>query len=276
MVTPQKQSKSAKKKTDAGDSPGQAQEQPDVAATATEAVGQAQETVVGLKDQVTTQVKEQASTQLAARLESVTGTLDMATKLLRTAGDTVRDQEKAGVADTITGVADRLETWSSSIRDQDVDKLVDETKQLAQKQPLLFVAGAATLGFMGARFFASSAKKQEEQAAKKQEEQTAQTHHEQSSTDTSFSSSPPPADVARSMSTLPPMTDMPDVPAASTPETTDFDYTNPYPSVEENAAIEASMEAPFGSEEVMVFEDEIVVPDFDDPTRGTTPGTGER
>ncbi len=268
MVTPQKQSKSAKKKTDADDSSGQSQEQPDVAATATEAAGQVQETVVGLKDQVTTQVKEQASTQLAARLESVTGTLDMATKLLRTAGDTVRDQEKTGVADTITGVADRLETWSSSIRDQDVDKLVDETKQLAQKQPLLFVAGAATLGFMGARFFASSAKKQEEQAAKKQEEQ--------SSTDTSFSTSPSPADVARSMSTLPPMTDMPDVPAASTPETTDFDYTNPYPSVEENAAIEASMEAPFGSEEVMVFEDEIVVPDFDDPTRGTTPGTGER
>lgn len=280
MVTPQKQSKSAKKKTYVGASPGQSQEQPDVAATTTEAVGQVQDTVVGLKDQVTTQVKEQASTQLATRLESVTGTLDMASKLLRTAGDTVRDQEKPGVADTITGVADRLETWSSSIREQDVDKLLDETKQLAQKQPLLFVAGAATLGFVGARFFSSSAKKQqEEQAAREQEKQAAKDREEQSSTDTTFSSSPSPSDVARSMSTLPPMTDMSDMPASSAPETTDFDYTNPYPSTEENAAIEASMEAPFGSEEVMVFEDEIVVPDFDDPTRGakgTKPGTGER
>lgn len=275
MVTPEKQSKTGKKKTDNGASSGQSNEQPDVAATATEAVGQVQDTVVGLKDSVTTQVKEQASTQLMARLESVTGTLDMATKLLRTAGDTVRDQEKTGVADTITGVADRLETWSSSIREQDVDKLVDETKQLAQKQPVLFVAGAATLGFLGARFFSTSAKKQEEQAAKEEEKQAATARQEQAETASSFSSSPSPSEVARSMSSAP-VTDMPDLPAASTTTTTDFDYTDAYPSVEENAAIEASMEAPFGAEETMVFEDEIVVPDFDDRTKGSKPGTGQR
>ena len=247
--------------------------------TATNAAGQVQETVVGLKDQVTTQVKEQASTQLMSRLETVTGTLDMATKLLRTAGDTVRQQDKAGTADAITGFADRLEGWSSSIREQDVDKLLEETKQVAQKQPALFVAGAATLGFLGARFFASSAKKQEEQAAKDLEQQTAQRQQEQSSSDTRFSSSPSPADVARSMSTLPPMTDMSDMSASSTGATADLDYTTAYPSVEENAAIEASMDAPFESDDTMVFEDEIVVPDFDDSahgTKGSTSGTGDR
>ena len=275
MVTPEKQSKTGKKKSDNGPSARQSSEQPDVSATATEAVSQVQDTVVGLKDQVTTQVKEQASTQLMSRLESVTGTLDMATKLLRTAGDTVREQEKTGVADAITGVADRLETWSSSIREQDVDKVVEETRQIAQKQPVLFVAGAATLGFVGARFFSSSARKQEEQAAREQEKQDAQRAEEQSSSAADFSSSPSPADVARSMSSAP-VTDMPDLPAASTTATADFDYTDAYPSVEENAAIEASMEAPFAAEETMVFEDEIIVPDFDDRTKGSTPGTGQR
>lgn len=273
-----KQAKSTKK-TDGGNGTKPESGQVDVGATASEAVGQAQETVVGLKDQVTNQVKEQASTQLMTRLESVTGTLDMTAKLLRSAGDTVRGQDKPGMADTITGVADRFETWSSTIQEQDVDKLVDETKQLAQKQPLLFVAGAATLGFLGARFFASSAKKQEEQAAKQKEKEEQTKRDQEAKAAATFSSSPSPSDVATSMSTLPPMTDMPDLPSGSTAKTTDFDYTNPYPSVEENAAVEASMEAPFGSEEPMVFEDEIVVPDFDDSvkgTKGSKPGSGNR
>ena len=247
--------------------------------TATDAAGQVQETIVGLKEQVTTQVKEQASTQLMSRLETVTGTLDMATKLLRTASDTVRQQDKTGTADAITGVADRLEGWSSSIREQDVDKLIEETKQVAQKQPVLFVAGAATLGFLGARFFASSAKKQEEQAARESEKQASAEQDEQSSSDASFSSSPSPADVARSMATLPPMTDMSDLPGSSAQEASDLDYTTAYPSVEENAAIEASMEAPFESDDTMVFEDEIVVPDFDDAakgTKGSSSGAGDR
>ncbi len=270
MAASDKQSK-ATKKNDSSTSVEGSGNSTDVA----EAAGQVQETVVGLKDQVTSQVKEQASTQLASRLETVTSTLDMATKLLRTAGDTVRGQDKTGTADAITGVADRLEGWSSSIRDQDVDKLIEETKQVAQKQPVLFVAGAATLGFLGARFFASSAKKQEEQAAKKQEDQAAERQQEQSSSDTAFSSTPSPAEVARSMSTLPPMTDMPDM-STSTSETTDLDYTTAYPSMEENAAIEASMDAPFESDDTMIFEDEIVVPDFDDSAKGSTSGTGDR
>lgn len=245
MATSEKQSKSAKNKS--GNNSGQTGNQTDIGATATEAVGQVQESVSGLKDQV----KETASNQLTSRLESVTGSLDTAVKLLRTAGDTVREQDKTGVADSITGVADRIEGWSTSLREQDVDKLIDETKQMAQKQPVLFVSGAVALGFLGARFLTSSAKKQEET----------------SSVDSGKSSWSETS--APSMSSTA-ATDMPDTSSSSVLADSEFDNTSPYPSVEENAAIDASLAAPFGSEETMVFEDEIIVPEFDDSTLGTT------
>lgn len=246
MATSEKQSKSAKNKS--GNNSGQTASQTDIGSTATEAVGQVQETVSGLKDQV----KETASNQLTSRLESVTGSLDTAVKLLRTAGDTVREQEKTGVADSITGVADRIEGWSTSLREQDVDKLIDETKQMAQKQPVLFVSGAVALGFLGARFLTSSAKKQEET----------------SSVDSGESSSSETS--APSMSSSTAVTDMPDTSTSSVLADSEFDNTSPYPSVEENAAIDASLEAPFESEETMVFEEEIIIPEFDDSTLGTT------
>lgn len=255
MATSEKQSKSAKNKS--GNNSGQTGSQTDIGSTATEAVGQVQETVTGLKDQV----KETASNQLTSRLESVTGSLDMAARVLRTAGDTVREQDKTGVADSITGVADRIEGWSTSLREQDVDKLIDETKQMAQKQPVLFVSGAVALGFLGARFLTSSAKKQEETSS--------------SGGDDSASS----GSASTSTSSSPAAVDMPDLPTSSALADSELDNTNPYPSVEENAAIEASMEAPFGSEETMVFEDEIIVPEFGDSTRGTTgskTSTGDR
>lgn len=264
MATSGKQSKSTK--NESANASEQSEGQMNVGATASEAVGQVQETVTGLKDQV----KEQASTQLMARLESVTNGLETASKLLRTASDTVRGQDKAGIADSIAGVADRLETWSISIREQDVDKLIEETKQVAQKQPALFVGGAATLGFLATRFLTSSAKKQEEASSK---QETASSNGSSSDSVAASGTSPSTEDVT---SSIPPMTDLPDLPVSSLPGEGDLDYTDAYLSTEENSALDASLEAPLGSEDVVVFEEEIIVPDFDDPIPGTDSSSTSR
>lgn len=217
-----------------------------VGATASEAVDQVQDTVTGLKDQV----KEQASTQLTSRLETAAGGLETVAKLLRTAGDQVKDQDKAGIAGSITGFADRLEGWSSTLREQDVDKLVQEARTLAQSRPGVFVAGATALGFLGARFLTTSAKKQEEAASS-----TSESGSSSSSTDST--------------------------PATSTAGG-EFDNTNPYPSAEENAALEASIEAPIEYDELVVVDDvtlesDVLLDDtmleadvlLDDPILGT-------
>jgi hypothetical protein len=254
MSSSQTQSKSAKKKNDQNNGSGSSSAQGDMGTSVNEAVDQVQGTVTGLKDQV----MQQASNQLTSRLESVTGSLDMAVKLLRTAGDTVREQEKTGVADSITGVADRLEGWSSSIRDQDVDKIIAETKQMAQKQPVLFVSGAVALGFIGARFLRSSAAKQQDEMSS-------------SSSGSDDSSPSAPSDGSTSSSPASSDTSGASVGAMSSlPADSEIENTNPYPSYEENAAIDASLDAPVGSDESAMFEDEIIVPEFDDSPLGTT------
>ncbi len=211
--------KSSKNKKDSSNSSGSSAAKADVGATATEAAEQVQDTVTGLTDQV----KQQATSQLTSRLETVAGGFEMAVKLLRSASDQVREQDKTGVADSITGVADRVEGWSSSLREQDVDKLIEEAKQLAQRKPALFVSGATALGFLGARFLTSSAKKQEETSGSTSESGS-------SANSTSDSTSPSSSE-------------------------TDFDNTNPYPSAEENAALEASIEAPIVYDEMLVVDD---------------------
>lgn len=210
----------------------------EVGASATEAVEQVQDSVSGLKDSV----KEQASNQMTIRLDAAAGGLDMAVKLLRSASDQVREQEKTGVADSITSVADRLEGWSGSIRDQDVDKIVQESKQFAQRKPALFVAGATALGFLGARFLTMSAAKEQEATP------------EQGSSQGSDATS-----------------------STSSAVGTDFPNTSPYTSVEENAALEASVEAPGGEDVILVddmtLESDIVLDDADVLLDDTTFGT---
>lgn len=220
MATSEKSSKSSKKDGSNGSS-GSSASDAGVGATASEAVDQVQDTVTGLKDQV----KEQASTQLTSRLETAAGGIETVAKLLRTAGDQVKDQDRAGIAESINGFADRLEGWSGTLREQDVDKVVQEARTLAQTRPGVFVAGATALGFLGARFLTTSAKKQEQ---------------------TSSSSNEGGPSSSESESTSSSMTST---------AVSDFDNTNPYPSAEENAALEASIEAPIEYDELVVMDD---------------------
>lgn len=241
MSMSKSQSKSAKKTNDHNYGSGKSGTQGDMGATATETVDQVKDTVSGLGDQV----KQQASNQLMSRLETAAGGLDMAVKLLRTAGETVKEQDKTGVADSMTGMADRIEGWSTSLREQDVDKLVEEAKQVAKRQPMLFVSGALALGFLGARFLRSSAAKQEDE------------------TDTSSSDTDDAYRSGRS-----------DDFASSMPADSGVASTNPYPSAEENAALGSTFDDPLERDDTLAFDDPISVRDFDDPRRDT-PGSGK-
>lgn len=232
MSTSKTQSKSTKK-NDRDTSSGSSGAQDKVSATATEAVDQVQDSVAGLGDQV----KQQASSQLTSRLETAAGGLDMAVKLLRTAGEQVQEQDKTGVADSLNGMADRAETWSTSLREQDVDKLIEEAKQVAQRQPMLFVSGAVALGFLGARFLKSSSKPQEDSSSSGSDDASA--------------------------------SDTPDKSTSASIAGSDFENTNPYPSAEENSALEASLNDPLTDDEMLALDD-ATAPGLSDPALGRT------
>lgn len=124
----------------------------DVGAATSEATEQVQKTVSGLGDQLRQQATGQATTQK----ERAAGGIETVAQLLRQAGQQVREQDQVPIAESIDGVAERVEQWSDSLRMRDVSQLVDDTKQLARRQPTLFVGGALALGFLGVRFFKSS------------------------------------------------------------------------------------------------------------------------
>lgn len=122
-------------------------------AAATGATEQIQEHVVNL----TQQVRQQATDQLLSQKDRVVDALETVALLLHQAGEQAKQQDKAMLAGYVDRSAEQVTQWSDALREQDVTQLLEETRQLARRQPMLFVGGALAAGFLGARFLRSSA-----------------------------------------------------------------------------------------------------------------------
>jgi ElaB/YqjD/DUF883 family membrane-anchored ribosome-binding protein len=109
---------------------------------------------------LTEQVRQQANTQLMSQKEKAVETLDTVALLLHQAGEHAHQQDKAMLADYVDKAADQVGQWSETLRDRELTDIVDETKEFARRQPMLFVGGALAAGFLGARFLRSSSQPQ--------------------------------------------------------------------------------------------------------------------
>jgi len=125
---------------------------------ATEATQQIQDQVVNL----TQQVRQQATDQMLSQKDRVVDTLDTVALLLNQAGEHAQQQDKAMLAGYADRAAEQVAQWSDALRGQDVPQLLEETRQFARRQPMLFVGGALAAGFLGARFFRSSAQQSQQ------------------------------------------------------------------------------------------------------------------
>lgn len=130
------------------------QQTPDVAAAATEATDQIKGQVTGLGHQV----REQANSQFATQKDKLVDALDTVSLVLRQSGEHADLQDKEMLSHYVDQASQKISQWSDSLRNQDMNQILDETKNLAQRQPLLFASGALALGFAGARFLRSSVK----------------------------------------------------------------------------------------------------------------------
>lgn len=173
-VADQQSSKSGNQQDDGSST--SSSEHGDLGTLTSEAAGQVRDTVSGVKDQV----RQQALGQVTTQKERAADGLEMVVGLLRQAGQQVSEQDKAPVAASIDGVADQVEQWSETLRTQDVSQLVEETKELARRQPALFVGGALVAGFLSVRFFRSSP-----QGSAALQEQNSSNQNPSSSSDTS-------------------------------------------------------------------------------------------
>jgi len=135
-------------------------------------VEQAQEKASQITDQaqqkagqVAQQAKQQATSQAESQKARAVDTLVTVGQALRQTGHHLRDQQQDTIGRDVEQAAERVEDATDYLRTRDVTTLVDDTRRFARQQPGLFLTGALTLGFLGARFFMSSGRREPEQRA---------------------------------------------------------------------------------------------------------------
>jgi hypothetical protein len=117
-----------------------------------EAVSQAQDQAVKLVGMA----REQATMQVATQKERAATILGALGTALHDASRQVREQEDAPIADFIDMAADQVEALSHMLNEQDIGQLIDTAQQFARRQPMLFLAAAFAVGFVGTRFLKSA------------------------------------------------------------------------------------------------------------------------
>jgi hypothetical protein len=99
--------------------------------------------------------REQAVGQVASQKAQLASTLGVLAGALQQAGQQVREQEDGPVADYVDAAAGQIAHLSTMLEEQDFAQLLQTVKQVGQRQPGLFLAGAIALGFAGVRFLKS-------------------------------------------------------------------------------------------------------------------------
>lgn len=101
---------------------------------------------------------EQVKSQLSNQKHEAAQRLTPIQTALRETAQQLRKQGQGPVAEYADDASDRVERVSGYLRDTDVDEMVNEARGFARRRPAIFLGGALTLGFLGARFLKSSSK----------------------------------------------------------------------------------------------------------------------
>ncbi|WBU55700.1 hypothetical protein [Paracoccus sediminicola] len=78
-------------------------------------------------------------------------------KATRSAAEKLREENQGVIAGWIESAADGAETAAGNLRDRDLGDIYGQVTDFARRQPAVFIAGAALLGFAAARFAGASA-----------------------------------------------------------------------------------------------------------------------
>lgn len=105
---------------------------------------------------LTQQIRQQATDQVSSQKDRVAEAFDNVAQLLRQSSDQAGQQASAMIAGYLDQASGKVEQLSETLRTKEPAELVEQTKQFASRQPLLFFGSAAVVGFLGTRFLRSS------------------------------------------------------------------------------------------------------------------------
>jgi hypothetical protein len=119
-------------------------------------VSNATEEVKSQVSDLTQVAQEQASSFLGEQKGMAAERIGGVANALRSAGHELAENDESMLAQYTDSLAGQLDRFSNTLRDREIGSLIDDAKQLAHRQPELFVAGALAAGFVLGRFFKSS------------------------------------------------------------------------------------------------------------------------
>lgn len=113
-------------------------------------------------DNMTVQAKDKGRSMFEQQKDSAVGQLDSVADALRRTAGQLQDSTSPKVAQYIDMAADQLQTLGSRLREKDLDTLIDDTQNLARRNPGVFLAGTVAAGFLIARFLKSSSQRRQD------------------------------------------------------------------------------------------------------------------
>lgn len=107
-------------------------------------------------DNLMNTVKQRATAGLDTQKTRATDGLSVIASAVRQTTDNLRKEQHDTLAQYVDRAADQLDRFSTALREKDLDQLLQEARQLARRQPALFIGGSFAVGLLAARFLKSS------------------------------------------------------------------------------------------------------------------------
>jgi hypothetical protein len=103
-------------------------------------------------------VKERANAQIDTQKSRATDTLGVIANAVRGTTEQLRNEQHDVIAQYIENAANQLDRVSATLRGKDANALLADARQLARRQPALFIGSSFVVGLLAARFLKSSAR----------------------------------------------------------------------------------------------------------------------
>jgi 2-succinyl-5-enolpyruvyl-6-hydroxy-3-cyclohexene-1-carboxylate synthase len=101
-------------------------------------------------------VKDRATSELKDQKGRATDVVDVLAHAVRQTTDQLREEHHDTIARYVDRAADQLERFSGRMRDKNMGELMHDVRDLARRQPTLFIGGSFVAGLLVARFLKSS------------------------------------------------------------------------------------------------------------------------
>lgn len=106
--------------------------------------------------QASREAKQQAAETLDENRERAADELDKIAHAARAAASDLEDQEQEGLSDYVADMAQGIGSFANSLRRKNMDELLQEAREVARRNPALFIAGSIAVGFGLSRFAKAS------------------------------------------------------------------------------------------------------------------------